>query len=115
MSQSPYNPMHPPEKFVSFEQMQAILQKHAPNHCEAELFKAAQSPQEPQAPQGMSESLKWRKLGENSWESNKGPVLLIEGAHFFVFDRKSGDGHTAKVIGRFSDGKTAKDFVRLLP
>ena len=115
--QIPYVPMGPPRKHVSFEQMQAILRKHAP--CEAELLNPTQSPQEPKAPQEKAPqappALKWRKLEEGVFESNKGPVLRIEGGKYFVFDRRSDKHHTAQCIGRFSDAQTAKDYVRLLP
>lgn len=117
--ETPYSPMHEPRKHVSFEQMQAILKKHAPQACEAELFKAVQSPQVPKAPEEIApqvqSSLRWRKLTDDSYESNKGPVLLSAAGKFIVFDRKSENGHTAQVIGRFPDRQTALDFVRLLP
>lgn len=116
----PYLPMHPPRKQVSFERMQAILAKHAPKTCEAELFKVAQSPQGAKPPEEKaqdaqsSKPIRWRKIGENTFESDKGPVMLVTPEKFVVFDRKSENGHTAQAIGSFTQRQDALDFVRLL-
>lgn len=103
--------MGPPRKQVSFERMQAILASHAPS--DSKPLEAAQSPKE--KPAQPESSLRWRQIAPHTWESDKGPVILEAEGKFIVYDRVSKNGHTAQVIGSFPDGKTAKDFVRLLP
>ncbi len=107
----PYQPVERP-KIATESQVEGMLAKLRARHPQACPVSQAVPKASDEA---QNDSLRWRKVAENSYESSKGPVLLAAEGKFIVFDRLTTKEHTAQVIGRFNDAQTAKDFVRLLP
>lgn len=109
-----YQPMHAPQKPVSFERMQAILAKHTGHPVE--IRSQALRTSRPQR----SEAIRWRRLCETSILASSGQVILrtLDSSSrdiYIVFDSQSSAARTAQPLARFRVPQDAKDFVRLLP